>query len=396
MKSSDEVVVEKPLPYASPLLDLPIEILLLVESYLAYEHAISFSLTCKQAYNLFFQRNRPLRRRCSRDKHLLFLLERDHPGLLTCPVHEILYNWRKQRGKRYQCPRRCGVGDSMVVCNKGCRVGFYGIFDAERRLMIRHSFLGPEYGISMRTLNHVCKRGKSKIPNEVSAKRAGKSLMVWRTHHYTARIDFNTWKELGLDQDFNESICVHSDRDLRALVVACILHARKRRKWLIKASTPQRNYLNHLTSWQSLLLFKCAQCSTDVRLGMNQISASQIDIQFDVFQDLGGLDQMSLARYQVLGTRHGLTSQRLGRRDKSERLCENLEKRYFGEDETAEKYCDGIPWNTAFLGQWWYNFSFTEQGPLFFRSDDDIPRPIWLACSRLPFRKERSMKQPRG
>lgn len=380
----------------SPLLSLPTEILLVIESYLAYEHAISLSLTCKQAYNLFFHRNRPLRRRHSRDKHFLFLLERDYPGLLTCPVHEFLYEWQKQRGKRYQCPRRCGVGDSMVVCNKGCRVGFHGIFDAERRLMIRHSFLGPEYGISMRSLNHVCKRSKSKVPNEIAPRRAGNSLMVWRTVHFTAPIDFVSWKDLGLEREFNEAICVHSGRDLLALIVASVLQARRRRKWLLKASTPQRNYLNDLTSWQCLLLFKCAQCATDIRLSIDQISPSQIDIQFDVFQDLGGLDQMSVARYQVLGTRYGLTSQNLGRRDKRERLREDLEKRYFGQREVADKYCDGIPWRTAFLGQWWYNFTHSEENPVYFRPDEHIPRPVWLAYKRIPFRKAREIRQWKG
>lgn len=171
----EEPAIEESDPPEAPLLNLPIEILLSIESYLLYQHAICLSLTCKKAYNIFFQRNKSTRRRHSRDKHLLFLLERDYPNLLTCPIHEKLYAWRRQKGKRYQCPWRCGVGDSMVICNKGCRVGFQGIFDAERRLMIRHSFLGPEYGISMRSLDHVCKRSKSKFANEVTPKVIGNS-----------------------------------------------------------------------------------------------------------------------------------------------------------------------------------------------------------------------------
>lgn len=380
-----------------PLFDLPIEILLVIESYLFYENAISLSLTCKQAYSLFFHRNKPLRRRHNRDKHFLFLLERDYPRLLTCPVHEFLYDWQKQRGKRYRCPRKCGVGDSMVVCNRGCRVGFHGIFDAERRLMIRHSFLGPEYGISMKSLNHVCKRGRSQVANEVTPRRAGNSLMIWRTSHFSTRIDFDSWKDLELERGFDELVCVHSTRYLLALVAASIHKARRRRKWLIKASTSQRNYLNHLTSWQCLLLFKCAQCATDIRLNIDQLSPNQIDVQFDIFQDLGGLNQMDLARYQVLGTRFGITSQNLGRRDKRERLRDNLERRYFGESEVAERCCDGIPWHTAFLGQWWYNSTHDEEHPVYFRPDGDIPRPIWLSyCNKIPFSQSRDIRLCKG
>lgn len=376
----------------APLLNLPVEILLSIESYLLYQHAISLSLTCKKAYNLFFQRNRSTGRRHGREKHLLRLLERDYQSLLTCPIHEILYAWRKQKGKRYQCPRRCGVGDSMVICNKGCRVGFQGIFDAERRLMIRHSFLGPEYGISMRSLDHVCKRSKSKMANEVTPKVTGKSLMVWRTHNYTTRIDFVLWDDIAIDHDFNEAICVHSERHLRALVVACVVHARRRRKWLLKASTPSRSYLNELISWQCPTLFKCPQCATDVRLSMTQVSAGQINIRFDVFQDLGGLEQMSLARYQVLGTRLGMTAQNLDRREKITRLTENLERRYFGQRETAERYCQGVPWNTAILGQWWYNFAYSSENPMLFRPDNDIPKPIWISYRRIRFKRESHIK----
>lgn len=395
MKSSDGSDLEKTISvsYESPLLDLPTEILLFIESYLAYENAISLSLTCKQAYNLFFHRNRPLRRRHNRDKHFLFLLERDYPALLTCPVHEILYRWQKQRGKRYRCPLGCGTGDSMVVCNRGCRAGFHGIFDAERRLMIRHTFLGPEYGISMEFLRHVCKRGRSKIANEVTPRRAGDSLMVWRTNHFSARIDFDAWKDLELERGFNELICVHSSRGVLALIVASILQARKRWRWLVKNSTPQRKCVNDLTSWQCPLLFKCPQCATDLRLNIDQTSPTQIDIRFDVFQDLGGLDQMSLARYQVLGTRFGLTSQSLGRRDKRERLRENLERRYFGQSEVADRYTDGIPWHTAFLGQWWYNFTHSEYNLVLFRPDEDIPLPIKWAYKKMPFWKDREVRQ---
>lgn len=210
--------------------------------------------------------------------------------------------------------------------------------------------------------------------------------MVWRTHNFTTRIDFILWDDIAIDQDFNEAICVHSERNLRALVVACIVHAKRRRTYLLKVSSPKRNYLNDPISWQCPMLFKCAQCATDIRLRMDQTSAGQINIRFDVFQDLGGLDQMSVARYQVLGTRLGTTAQHLDRRDKLTRLTENLEKRYFGESEVAEKYCQGIPWDTAVLGQWWYNFAYWADNPILFRPDDDIPKPIWTGYKRIRFK----------
>lgn len=249
----------------SPLLDLPTEILISIEAFLPYENAVAFSLTCRSLYELFFKLHKPSPKHHGGEAHLLRLVEKDLPNQLSCPVHERLYSWRKVKSRHYHCPLCTGNNRfftaSLVICNKGCRSSFYGIFEPERRLILRHDLLGPEFRISRRILDHVCKKSLSKRANEVTPKIVNGSLMVWRIHHYTARIDFRTWADLGLEH-IDEAICVHSEAGLQALLCVAIGHARNRREAMMStiASRIQAVSTGH---WQCPTLFKCQTCAED-------------------------------------------------------------------------------------------------------------------------------------
>jgi len=381
----------------SPLLDLPVEILVAIEALLPYENAVAFSLTCKAIYDLFFKLHKPSHKHQGREAHLLRLVERDLPNHLSCPVHERLYSWRKAKAKHYQCPlctsnKRLLTG-SLVICNKGCRSSFYGIFEPERRLMLRQELLGREFGIPKRVLDHVCKQSLSKRANEMRPKIVKGSLMVWRIHHYTVRIDCRTWADLGLEY-FDEAICVHSETGLQALLGAATEHVQKRRETtMVKlASTSQVVTSGH---WQCPTLFKCQTCATDVRLRMDQVSTNELIVRFDVYQDLGGLIEPTLAQRQVLGAKHDWRQQDLSLGDKVIRCQEDLERRYHSEGES--QHADYVGSSSlsrkhiALINQWTYSLRRNPTDPVSFRVD-----PILSTLNQEQFREVKFIPQKIG
>lgn len=377
----------------SPILDLPIEILLNIELYLQYENALAFSLTCKKAYDVFFKRHKPSGKHNGREFLFLRLLEREMPEYVSCSIHERLYAWAKQKPKHYQCPmcisnKRIFNG-SFVVCNKSCKSSFYGIFESERRLMLRHAVLGSNFGISTRALDHVCKKSLAKRANEVTPKIVNQSLLVWRTHYYTAKTDFKDWHTIGIDQ-FDEAVCVHSETGLRALLCAAILHAKQNSANMTVNSTSKA--LRPIPdSWMCPILFKCNQCCTDVRLSMDRVSTNEVIVRFDVYQDLGGLQELTLAQRQVLGAKFDWRSQQLEYPEKLQRLCEDLEKRYHSkdlEDEFTSAPGVSIPKDAYFLNQWTYNIQrppFDLENPVNFHHDPMIPQEVWRGTNTIPF-----------
>lgn len=375
------------------LLNLPIEILLNIELYLQYENVLAFSLTCKKAYELFFRRHKPSGKHNGREFLFLRLLERELPAYVSCSIHERLYAWAKQKSKHYQCPlcnsNKRILNGSFVVCNKGCKSSFYGIFESERRLMLRHAILGSDFGITTRTLDHVCKKSFSKRANEVTPKIVNHSLLVWRTHHYATKINFRDWHTIGIDQ-FDEAVCVHSETGLRALLCAAILHAKQSSADMIPSRTPKAPTPT-FGSWVCPILFKCNQCCTDVRLSMDQVSVNEIIVRFDVFQDLGGLQELTLAQRQVLGAKFDWRAQQLDYPEKLQRLCEDLEKRYYGEDSEDNSISHStvsIPKDAYFLNQWTYNIQpppFDLENPVNFHHDPMIPQEVWRGTNTIPF-----------
>lgn len=346
------------------LLDLPEELLLQIESWLPYENALAFSLTCKYVYSLFFKRRKPNAKHRGREAQFLQLLERDSPHLLACPIHEFLYTWNKQRTRQYSCPRCVArhrePPGSYVVCNKGCRRAFYGIFEPERRLILRHALLGPEYGVSARNLNHVCKASFSKKANEITPKVVNGRLMVWRTHYYSFRVTDDPISESPI-QAFDEAICVHSELGLRAVIFAAFLHAKAQ-----DASATEPAF------WQCQTRFKCSHCSTDMRLRYTRPSPMLMEVMVDAIQDLGGLDELAVAQRQVLGLKYNWRVRRLEDQDKVQRLCEDLEEAYFGNrPEEATARVDAIPDDVAFITQW--SFHARSRNPLIYLHDKISP-----------------------
>ena len=364
--------------FHNKLLNLPLEILIAIEALLLYENAVAFSLTCKAFYELFFKLHKPSSKHHGREAHLLRLIEKDLPNHLSCPVHQRLYIWQKVRSRHFQCPlctsnHRLLTG-SFVICNKGCKSAFYGVFEPERRLMLRHGLLGPEFGISRRSLDHVCKRSLSKRANEVAPKIVKGSLMVWRTHHYTARIDSRTWADFGLEH-FDEAICVHSEVGLQALLCAAIQHAKNPGELTMARSASVTQAVLQ-RRWQCPTMFKCQKCATDVRVRMDQTSAHEVIVRFDVYQDLGGLDELTLAQRQVLGAKLDWRQQELTTEERAQRREEDLERRYHGEEEPKHNESDvwsaPRPKHTMFLNQWTYSQRRSPSEPISFQPNLNV------------------------
>lgn len=371
------------------LLDLPVEILLTISSELQYENAVALSLTCQELYDLLFRVYKPTNQHHGREAALLRLLERDKPELLSCPVHEQLYDWTKQKNKRYNCPRcirakRNSLQASLVVCNKGCRQSFYGIFEQERRLMLRYSILGPEYGISIRYLNHVCKKNYSKRANEVRPKVVNGSLLLWRTYHHTFLVDLPL-PDSPDSTYFNEPICLHHERTMTLLRSAAIRHAKQS-----KAELHTFGYVDACpfqpASWICPLLFKCDQCATDLRLQMELTVSNEVIVRFDAYQDLGTLLDLTTAQKQVLGAKHDWRTQHLSSQEKLQRLMDDIEVKFH---ETRSLMSTPTISQTTFLTEWPYiSRSDTEQS-ITFRPDPLLnsarqPRPEWTS---IPFHR---------
>ncbi|KAJ9652419.1 hypothetical protein H2198_008340 [Neophaeococcomyces mojaviensis] len=405
--STDTVRDEKPaIPVVHDglkLLDLPLEIILAIEFYLAYENAIAFSLTCKYTYDLIFHQHKPTPKHHGREAQLLRLIERDLPAYLSCPIHERLYAWAPQKPKHYHCPlcissRRTAWSDSLVICNKSCKSSFYGIFEPERRLMLRHTLLDTQYGISSRLLDHVCKKSHSKRANQVTPKIINDNLMLWRTHHVTARIDFKAWEDVSaFINNFNEAICLHSEIYLRPLLFTAIRYAKQRRDAMIDSTVPKTQPRAPTDKhWTCPVLFKCHMCATDFRLRMDQVSANEIIVQFDAYQDLGGLGELSIAQRQIFGVRHEGRHVVLKDSLKRERLVENLEDKYHrNEHDRAEDVANQridcattpapIPRYAAFLNHWIYYLRKQGEDRVKYFLDDMIPAEFQDEYSSIPF-----------
>lgn len=366
-------------------LDLPPEILLIVSSeYLYYENVIALSLTCHQLYELLFYICKPSKQHHGREAALLRLLERDRPEWLSCSVHERLYDWSKQKAKRYHCPqctesKRGSLQGSLVICNKGCRQSFYGMFESERRLVLRHSLLGPQYGISIRTLNHVCKKSHSKRANEVRPKIVSGSLLLWRTHHRTLPLDMPSPNDPESIYA-GEAICLHHERALSVLLLAAVCHAKR-----AKAELPSYGYNHALllfpASWLCPLLFKCDQCATDVRLRVDMTQSNEAVIRLDAYQDLGSLFELTTAQKQVLGVKHDWQTQYLSRQEKLELFVNIIELKYH------QSQTDGLTksisqTDVTFLSEWTFNSRSNANQLITFRPEPNLvgtrqPQPNW-------------------
>lgn len=113
------------------------------------------------------------------------------------------------------------------------------------------------------------------------------------------------------------------------------------------------------------------------RLEMDQVSASEVVVRFDVYQDLGGLNELTLAQRQVLGAKHDWRQQELTSEEKLERWKEDLERRYHGGGDLVQasrtSSCTAYPKHTAFLNQWTYSLRKNPTNPILFRPDLTLP-----------------------
>jgi len=110
---------------------------------------------------------------------------------------------------------------------------------------------------------------------------------------------------------------------------------------------------------------------------MDQVSANEVIVRFDVYQNLGGLNELTLAQRQVLGAKHDWRQQDLTSEEKLERQREDLEQIYHGGENTLptdiEGSCLAFPKHIAFVNQWTYSLRRSTIDPISFRPDPALP-----------------------
>lgn len=355
------------------ILGLPTEILALIVSHLNDEFALAFSLTCKHLYNIFFvSLQAPYADQRINNLQLLRLLERDTADYLLCSSHSKLYAWRKQKSNLYQC-RKCRTDwfSATIVELCGTRCGYTSsrfMNDSTRSLMLRHAVHGPQFGIQASRFNHVCSTvGESH--NKVELKIVDQKLMVRRTLKVLIIMDH--MGNLVRDSSYL-TLCPHNSPGYHSLFCAAVEHVSAAKKRFSKSN-----------QWSCPLLFKCKQCATDVKLSINQGSRRTAAIEFDVYQDLGGLFDMSEAQCQVLRKIGNIRSP--SEEQQIQRLREDLTKQFHSDKlETPPK---GSP-DRTFLDQWgldqWGQAVDTDRWAFNFADAAQLT-PVWSQYRTPPF-----------
>lgn len=353
LKAQSHVIASRP---RSRLLDLPTEVLLIIVSQLKYENGIALSLTCHRLYKLLFKTYKPTPKHNGREARVLVLLERDLPDMLSCPTHERLYKWRGH--SRHLCPLCTNAKrshGSLVVCYNNCKEGFQELFEPERRLILRHALLGPNYGVPKSMFLHRCGRSHFQSMDEARLKIVGDSLMLWRTQHWPVKLEL--YPDLPGLQDFQQTMEKCHAMPLSPIWSAAVHHAMQNSKRLF--STPEEAAPTY--RWTCPILFKCSCCSTDVKVCVEQFVLGQVVIRFDLYQDLGHLNELTTAQRIVFGVKNNWPTQWPSESGIAERFKESLELKYHGVDTTALDLM-AVDYTATFLHEWMYSgFSGTKE-----------------------------------
>lgn len=234
-----------------------------------------------------------------------------------------------------------------------------------RSLMLRHAIHGPKFGVPAHKFNHTCSTvGESH--NQVELKVVDQKLMVRRTLKVMVIMDH--FSNLVHDSSY-QTLCPHNKLAYESLLCAAVNHVSAARKQNSKSN-----------QWSCPLLFKCKRCATDMKLSVNQGSRRTAAIEFDVYQDLGGLNNPSHAQLQVL--REVRNNVPLNMAQQKQRMREDLSKQFFSSDE--QKTLPGKSPDRTFLDQWGqaadvdrWALNFTDTAQL---------TPIWAQYRSLPLK----------
>lgn len=135
----------------SPILNLPLEIVLMIATHLDGCSLLTLTLTCKSFHGLWETHNLPLR--LTEKEQLLALLEKDNPFLYCCHYCMKLHRWHGRWNRsiaewRYEslpCKRR---SDNHLILPRYHQIPYY----YARLVMNRHLY-GYKHGLPLGVLN---------------------------------------------------------------------------------------------------------------------------------------------------------------------------------------------------------------------------------------------------
>jgi hypothetical protein len=133
------------------LLNLPLEIILMIATYLDECALVSLALTCRSLHGLWERRNLPLQ--LAEKEKLLLSLEKDIPFLYYCHHCVKLHRWHGRWSRsiapwyeeRLPCKRSL---DKHLYIPLTCHIPYY-----YARLVMNRHFYGSKHGLPLHVLN---------------------------------------------------------------------------------------------------------------------------------------------------------------------------------------------------------------------------------------------------
>lgn len=269
----------------NPFVNLPIELVLGIATYLDGESKVLLSLSCKFLRQVLLNSHLNLSLSDLRTRTgFLQILERDHPEYLTCRVCGWMFLWRKRRFICYQCPRisRHSIEDRRGTAGfTVCRRHFVTMRQEMLDLVLRAHRKGPHYGLPISFLN-------SNYPAEFGTHLQTQARMVEGD-----LMLFSEWT-LDIEADGNMSL------DLSKLNGAMCLH-----RWhSVKSGLwPTVALKAHsIDCADGPVLHKCPVCATDFEVHLRKLEHGRFKVILQAWRDLGNGHCDSWAAEQMFRT----------------------------------------------------------------------------------------------
>lgn len=283
--------VDSPRPLTTTLVDLPNEIILIITGFLKKESQLLLSLSCKRLRILLnYSLDLALYGKSTKVR-FLHLLERDHPGYLTCQSCVVLYSWREREGAGYQCPglKTHQVAESSRSTSWLMQAGGKNNVRMTQEtidLIFRGLEHGLAYGLPLSFLNtsgtdalDISRTNEARLVNGQLLVASRVEVEVWS---YSERPSGNTVG--SLDMDF----CIHmrynmNEKNARNYEII-------EKIWLTVEQAVAR--VNDLERFQ---VYKCDKCQTDHELRVTESAKNRARIVLNVWRNYGRRDQNRLS-----------------------------------------------------------------------------------------------------
>lgn len=284
----------RPRPNLGQLAAIPPEIVLEVMRHLDDVSQFSLALTCRTFFRQYLPPDQSLG--ASSKQQLLFLLEKDVPGLYYCFCCEILHRWKN---KSWACapPTKYGLGgvayeDCLYGSSSWHLSGILLHFVVARTIMNRH-LLGRKHGLSLSALHFTDTRrsqcGGSRSSMAWKARVIDDELVLrCATKIWNKRQDARALRR-WVDEKWH-SVCAHLQAD------KCDSEDRERvwsgRGW---STITQVDELRKDTSSPTLFVpcsksaKSCPRCMTDYCIDIEETERTGWTIKITTYYNLGSL-----------------------------------------------------------------------------------------------------------